>query len=106
MVRLSWRVPWVVLREMVEAALPVKGRESNSSSSQSSRSLPVCNHALCERPDGPAISGIPFREKQSLVVDPVIDLTRNQERNMTTSFYDTSVTTVDYQIIFTKRDFE
>ena len=25
---------------------------------------------------------------------------------MTTNFYDTSVTTVDYQIIFTKRDFE
>ena len=106
MLRLSWCVPWVIMREIADAALPthyrVRAGDSNCFAAPAARTVnpsPVPPRSQTDY--GPVAAPIQSLSQPVIAVTPA-----KQENTMTPNFYDYNVTTVDYQIIFTKRDFE
>jgi len=111
MLRLSWCVPWVVMREVADAVLPAQYRVRAAGASRapgfSSRNQPSASAQTSppvdrSQPDhGYGTAPTQSSSPPVIATGPI-----EQENNMTTTFYDTNVTTVDYQIIFTKRNCE
>jgi hypothetical protein len=110
LLRLSWTVPCVLLRDTADSLLPLQHRASSTPPDLPRHPSTITNflippeHAgpLSQQMQGPKTSPVgqqPFRQDQlPTVTNPV--------KKMSTQFYDSNVSTVDYQILFTKRDYE